>query len=176
MALEGMEKQMEIRKEIQGDTGIIHQVNLTAFGGEAEADLVDNLRENGSLLLSMVACDGSDVVGHIAYSRGWIDCAGERIPSVALAPMAVLPEYQSKGVGSTLLSTSLYTLREMGEAHVFVLGHTWFYPRFGFVPAENFQIESVYNAGAHFMGQELVPDALEGLSGKFLYDPAFEGV
>ena len=167
---------MEIRKEIMDDMEIIHKVNVLAFGGEAEARLVDDLRASGGLLLSMVACDGVEVVGHIAYSRGWIDCDDKRIASVALAPMAVLPEAQSKGVGSTLLSTSLYTLREMGEAHVFVLGHTWFYPRFGFVPAEYYHIHSVYNAGEHFMGQELVVDSLEGLSGEFFYDPAFEGV
>ncbi|NSW53497.1 MAG: N-acetyltransferase [Anaerolineae bacterium] len=167
---------MEIRKESPEDAGVIRQINQVAFGHPEEAQLVDDLREAGALLLSMVACDGEQVVGHIAYSRGWIECEGERIPSVALAPMAVLPDYQSKGVGSILLSTSLYTLREMGEAHVFVLGHTWFYPRFGFVPADQFQIASVYQAGDHFMGQELSSGALEGVEGHFMYHPAFEGV
>lgn len=169
---------MEVRKEHDDarDREAIDTVNRAAFTGAAEAQVVNDLRANGSLLLSMVACEGDQIIGHIAYSRGVIVSGEEKILSVGLGPMAVLPEYQSKGIGSTLIAASLYTLKEMGEAHVFVLGHIWFYPRFGFVPAENYGIGSVYNAGEHFMAQELVPGSLEGIHGIFLYDAAFDGV
>ena len=64
----------------------------------------------------------------------------------------------------------------MGEPHVFVLGHTWFYPKFDFLPASQFGIHSVYDASDHFMAQEFEKGSLQGISGKFLYDSVFDGV
>ena len=169
---------MEYRKEKVDDYPGIDAVNRLAFEGEEEMKLVQQLRDTKKLLLSMVACSAGEVWGHIAYSRGWIQTEEAQIASVALGPMAVHPDYQKTGIGTELIQISLWELKNMGEAHVFVLGHTWFYPRFGFLPAAQvFNITSVYkDVGDHFMGLELQNRALNGLSGEFLFDPAFEGV
>jgi GNAT superfamily N-acetyltransferase len=81
-------------------------VNERAFGTSAEADLVDTLRARQKVVLSLVAVLDGRVVGHILFSPAAIESGGELFPVVALAPMAVLPEYQRKGVGSLLVSTS----------------------------------------------------------------------
>ena len=154
----------------------VDRINKLAFQGIAEMKLVQDLRSNGDLLLSLIAVYGNDVVGHIAFSRGWIETGQDRIPTVGLGPMAVHPTHQGKGIGSQLIQESLLTLKEMGEQHCFVLGHTWFYPKFGFVPASTFTIDSIYQAGEHFMGQELVPGSLQGIRGRFIYSAAFEGL
>ncbi len=165
-----------IRNEYPDDFGRVDQINRLVFDGDGEMRLVQNLRTNGDLLLSMVAELGGVVVGHIAYSRGYIEEKLDRIPSVGLGPMAVHPAHQRKGLGSQLVMDSLASLKEMGEAHCFVLGHTWFYPKFGFLPASAFGVDSVYQAGDHFMGQELIERSLKNRSGLFVYSSAFEGM
>jgi putative acetyltransferase len=84
-----------VRLETPADHSAIRQVNQAAFGTIEEADLVDALRTDGHALLSVVAETEGRVVGHIFFSRMWIDRLGQQLPVVALAPMAVLPDYQT---------------------------------------------------------------------------------
>jgi putative acetyltransferase len=77
----------------------VRSVNEAAFGGPDEADLVDKLHSEGVVLASLVAELDKRIVGHILFSRMSIETAGGALPAVALAPVAVLPEYQRQGIG-----------------------------------------------------------------------------
>ncbi len=102
------------------------------FGGTEEADLVARLRAEKSALLSLVAQMQSQLVGHVLFSRMSIEAEGGLIDAVALAPVAVLPEYQRVGVGGRLIRKGLEMLRARGEKIVIVVGHPDYYPLFGF--------------------------------------------
>jgi len=120
-----------IRVERPGDVDAVREVNRQAFAQDDEGRLVDTLRENGAVLLSLVAVLDEAVVGHILFSpatAGGLDGA-------ALAPMAVAPADQRKGIGSQLVTHGLDALRERGCPFVVVIGYPEFYPRFGFRPA-----------------------------------------
>src|ERR1700730_16250476 len=83
---------------------LIRTINETAFGGPDEADLVDKLRADGHALVSLVAELDGGLVGHILFSRMWIRSQTRAlVPAVALAPVAVLPEHQRRGVGRQLV-------------------------------------------------------------------------
>lgn len=96
---------------------------------------------------------------------------------MGLAPMAVLPEYQNKGIGSALVRAGLEQCRNLGFAAVIVLGHPEYYPRFGFKPAAGFGIDSKYDIPEEvFMAIELEPGALSDLSGRAQYHEAFDSL
>lgn len=89
----------------------IRAVNTAAFGGQYEADLVDNLRADGHAILSLVAEVGAGIIGHILFSRMWIKTRAGLASAVALAPVAVLPEHQRNGTGGRLIRHGLELLR-----------------------------------------------------------------
>lgn len=121
----------EIRLECDSDHEAIREVHGMAFRGEDEPRLVDRLRADGDLALSLVAVENDQVVGHIAFSRLLLRTSEGDLEAVALAPMGVLPEFQRRGIGSMLVQEGL---RRFPETLVVVLGHLEFYPRFGFRP------------------------------------------
>ena len=124
-----------IRHETTTDHAAIRAVVAAAFGQDAEADLVDGLRADGDLVLSLVATDGDDIVGHIAFSRAWIDRVGQRFAAVALAPMSVHPGRQRQGIGGRLIAEAHRRLAASGERLSVVVGHPDYYPRFGYAHA-----------------------------------------
>jgi putative acetyltransferase len=95
------------------------------------------------------------------------------VPALALAPMAVLPDFQRQGIGSTLVRRGLEVCKEQGHRIVVVLGHPDFYPRFGFSAKLAERLESPYGGGPSHMAAELVAGALEGVAGKLAYSPPF---
>jgi putative acetyltransferase len=168
---------ISIRRETPNDIPAIRQVNELAFEGKAEAELVDALRESGEPLISMVAEADGQVVGHILFSPVTIQSEAESYEAAGLGPMAVLPGWQGQGVGSKLVQRGLEECRGVGYQSVIVLGHPWFYPRFGFRPSVEWGIRWEHEAPEEaFMALELVPGALEGLAGVARYLPQFEGV
>lgn len=151
----------------------IHLVNEAAFGGSEEATLVDKLRADGHVLLSLVAELESGIVGHILFSRMWIkNPTSALVSAVALAPVAVLPEHQRQGIGGRLIRHGLELLRGQGEKIVIVLGHPGYYPKFGFSVEKARLLESPFPAEA-FMAIELSPGALDGVRGAVVYPAAF---
>jgi putative acetyltransferase len=112
----------------------IRSVNEAAFGRPDEANLVDTLRSEVDtrrdkvVLASLVAESEHRIVGHILFSRIWI----ETVPAVALAPVAVLPENQRQGIAGALISRGIDLMRTRGEQIILVLGHPEYYERFGF--------------------------------------------
>src|SRR6185295_5935577 len=99
-----------IRAENPGSTDELAAIRFVieaAFGGLEEADLVDKLRTEGDLLISVVAEFDQRIVGHILFSRMWIETSTGRVAAVALAPVAVLPEQQRRGIGGQLIRHGL---------------------------------------------------------------------
>jgi putative acetyltransferase len=150
----------------------VRSVNEAAFGQPDEADLVDRLRSEGLVLASLVAEYGTQITGHILFSRMWIDTARDSVPAAALAPMAVAPPYQRQGIGGRLIRSGLDRLRKRGEEIVIVVGHPDYYPRFGFTTENARSLESPFPRHA-FMALELSPGALDGACGKVRYPAAF---
>ena len=150
----------------------IRAVNETAFGGAEEACLVDGLRSSGDALLSLVAVSGNSIIGHVMFSRMWIRTPEGDVPAVALAPVAVRPEYQRKGIGGLLIRRGLETLRARGERIVIVVGHADYYPRFGFSHHLAGRLKHPFPPEA-FMAMELSTDALDGVEGAAVYAQAF---
>lgn len=169
-----------IRQENRDDSNAVFEVNHLAFGRENEARLVGLLRESTAFVpeLSLVATWDNVIVGHILFSKIRIlnDDKGE-VESLALAPMAVIPGFQQKGIGGQLIRHGLGKARELLYRSVIVLGHEDYYPGFGFVPAEKWSIRSPYEVPANaFMALELVPGGLENVSGSVKYPEEFEMV
>jgi putative acetyltransferase len=168
---------MIIRTEKPGDIAAIRQVNVQAFGRAAEADLVDALRRNGKATLSLVAEDDGRIVGHILFSPVTIESGCDQFIGVGLAPMAVLPEMQNRGIGSLLVKHGLERCREDGRPFVVVLGHPEYYPRFGFVPASRFNLKCEYDvADEVFMAMELQNGALGNCAGVVKYQAEFNDI
>ena len=162
-----------VREERAGDTEAIRAVNRLAFRGNAEALLVDRLRDGGLYIVSLVAEMNGRVVGHILFSRLPIETAQGALNAVALAPMAVIPDKQLKGIGSSLVLRGLAMCRDRGERIAVVVGHPAYYPRFGFSAHLARCLKSPFS-GDMFMACELVPGALAGVSGTLRYPSAFD--
>ena len=147
---------MKIRHARPADHPAIHALNLAAFQGAAEADLVARLRADGDSVFEMVAEGEGQIIGHILYSRLWADSVNLYL---ALAPMAVSPDHQRLGIGSDLVRVSLEFCKEFGVHGVLVLGHPDYYPRFGFSAAATAQVSSPYAGSPAFMALALEEDA-----------------
>jgi putative acetyltransferase len=165
---------LTIRPEVAADHESIRHVNRLAFAQDDEARLVDALREGGYVRLSLVAEQAGQVVGHILFSDLPIITESGTVASLALAPMAVLPEFQRQGIGSALVRRGLGLCREQGHRIVIVLGHSHFYPRFGFSSKLASTLASPFGGGDSWMALELVAGALTDVEGRVDYPPPFE--
>lgn len=168
---------LTIRPEAPGDATAIRYVNALAFGRPQEADLVDALRRNGGLTISLVAVQDGRIVGHIAFSPVTITSDTATIDAIGLAPMAVLPAYQRQGIGSQLVAAGLNACRNTHYSVVVVLGHAQYYPRFGFTPARPQGIVWEHDVPDEvFMVKEIKAGALAQTRGVVKYRPEFDGV
>ncbi len=164
---------IEIRKETDADKAAVFEINATAFASQSEAKLVDMLRDSAEPVVSLVAVDGDDIVGHIMFSPVTLDSYDE-LKLMGLAPMAVSPLRQRSGIGSALVNAGLERCRELGIGAVAVLGHAEYYPRFGFRPAFEWGIGSEYDVPDDvFMLIELSSGYLQGYNGTISYNAAF---
>ena len=163
-----------IRAEAPEDRAGVFDGNRRAFGAEDEARLVDALRSLAEPRISLVAVLEGKVVGHIFFSPVAVDTAPAGFRAFGLAPMAVVPELQRRGIGSKLVAAGLDAVREAGGAAVVVVGHPTFYPRFGFAPASRYGLSCEFPVPDDvFMALELQPGALRGCSGRVRYLPPF---
>lgn len=165
---------MTIRPEQAEDVAAVRQVVAAAFGQVAEADLVDKLRARGKSVLSLVAEEDGQIVGHILFSEVTLATNPRAVKVIGLAPLAVAPGRQRSGIGSMLTRAGLDKCREAGYDAAIVLGHPEYYPRFGFAPASRFGLHSEYNVRDEvFMAMELRAGALAGCAGLACYQPEF---
>ena len=163
-----------IREERLADCAAIRALNLAAFGRPAEGALVDALRVNGGVLLSLVATRGERIVGHILYTPVSILHDEKETVGAGLGPMAVLPELQRTGVGSRLLRAGNEQLKKRGFPFIVVLGHPDYYPRFGFRPASANGIRCSWNVpNEAFMMLSLDESRTEAIAGLARYRDEF---
>lgn len=162
----------EIRPEGPSDADGIRALNHAAFVGEAEARLVDLLRERGRNIVSLVAVEDEELVGQVLFTEVSITPAAP-YKGVGLAPMAVLPPWQNRGIGTQLGRRGLALCRELGYDFAVVLGHTGYYPRFGFKKASEFGIGNDYDVDDPFMALEFKPGVLGSFKGEAHYAPEF---
>ena len=163
---------MTIRSEAPTDHDAIRSVHEAAFGRDAEARLVDDLRAGGYARLSLVAEGDGRVVGHILFSSLSIETALGTVEALALAPLAVHPGSQGRGTGSALITEGQRRCVEEGHRIVIVLGHPEYYPRFGFSAELARRLRAPFS-GPAFMALELVPQALSAVEGEVRYPPPF---
>jgi putative acetyltransferase len=168
---------MIIRREEPQDIAAIRQVNEQAFGGSGEANAIEALRDRGAATLSLVAVIDDRVVGHLFFTPAAIETADHTWPALGLAPLAVLPEHQRRGIGSALMRAGLAECARLGYERVIVLGHPDYYPRFGFLRASLYGIRPEWEAPDEaFMVLELQRGALDSVSGIARYQPEWNGV
>jgi putative acetyltransferase len=168
------ERPVEVRSERPGDVEAIRCANEAAFGGPLEARIVAALRRAGAVTASLVALVEGAVVGHILFSPVTIRGEGTEGEAVGLGPMAVLPAFQRRGVGSALVRAGLAHLRAAGHRAVVVLGHPAYYPRFGFRRASELGLRWEHEAPDEaFMVLELRAEARSQVSrASFRTDPS----
>jgi predicted N-acetyltransferase YhbS len=164
-----------IRQESSDDYYKVNEIIKLAFGQDDESQLVDKIRKGENFVpeLSMIAEVEGELVGHILFSKIKIN-GNQEYGSLALAPVAVLPEYQNKGIGGELIWQGLKRATELGFDSVIVLGHENFYPRFGFERASKWNIQCPFRVpDENFMAIELITDGLTGKSGDVSYPQEF---
>lgn len=170
---------IKIRPEEQSDHPFVHEVNRLAFGGDEEAGLVEAIRNSGLFIpeLSLVAVEDNTIVGHILFSPVTIETDKGSLEALALAPMAVRPDYQRQGIGTALIHQGLDMCRQMDYGIVIVIGHPHYYPRFGFSPARDKGLEAPFPVpNEAFMVLELSKGSLDGIAGTVRYPEAFVGL
>ena len=164
---------IHVREERPEDVVAIRDVNRRAFGQDQEGNIVDALRSNGAVLLSLVAIQDDQVVGHVLYSPISVGSA----TGAALGPMAVVPELHRQGVGGTLIETGNRIIKDRGHPFILVLGHAGYYPRFGFVPARSRGIQCEWDVPDEvFMLLVLDEEKMRGVSGLSKYRQEFSTV
>ncbi|MCC6214085.1 MAG: N-acetyltransferase [Polyangiaceae bacterium] len=167
---------VEIRREDSGDEAAIHALHAAAFGTDAEARCVEALRAGGALTLSLVSLSDGEVVGHIAFSPVVVEAGGRLARGIGLAPMAVAPGRQRRGIGGRLIAAGLAASSAEGHGFCVVLGHPGYYPRHGFVPARAHGIRWERGHDEALFVQALAPDGLAGVSGILRYRPELDAV
>jgi putative acetyltransferase len=127
-----MIEKLEIREIEPGDLPAIESLYPKAFPDEDLLPVVRQLIGDTSIVMSLVATIDSQVTGHVIFTKCRVDGGDEKVS--LLAPLAVLPEFQSQGIGSAIVRDGLQRLTQAGISQVFVLGDPAYYSRFGFAP------------------------------------------
>ena len=167
---------IEIRQESQKDHEEVYMAVKTAFetaehSDGNEHDLVVALRNSDSFIpeLSLVAVKEDEIVGYILFTKIKI----ENHEEIALAPLAVLPEYQKQGIGSMLIEQGHKIAKQLGYHYSIVLGSENYYPKFGYIPAIQYGIQAPFDvANENFMAVKL-NDADTGIQGVVQYAKEF---
>jgi predicted N-acetyltransferase YhbS len=171
-----------IRKELTEEYNTTEKVVRKAFLNEEYSDknehlLVNRIRKTDAFIpgLSLVAIDqDNEIVGHLLLSKITIVNNDKTVDSLALAPVSVIPEHQKKGIGSQLIHAALKKAKEIGYQSVIVLGHSDYYPKFGFKQACLWNIQAPFDVPDEvFMALELTENSLENVQGVVHYSNAF---
>ena len=163
---------MSIRPATPRDRDAIRLVEQNAFGQQAEAGLVDALIAADDAIVELVAEEDGQIIGHVLFSRLFVQEGGREFPAVALAPLAVDPSFHGTGIGGALIREGHIRLKAAGETLSIVLGDPAYYGRFGYAHARAAGFESVWQG-----------DALQALAwgeapktGRLAYATAFDAL
>ncbi len=162
---------MVIRETTEADLNAILDVQRSAFGpeeGPEIADLVHALLHDATAapILSLFAVRDNEPIGHVLFTGARLLGDGPAPPAAILAPLAVVPHEQRRGVGGQLVREGLKRLTEMGIGLVFVLGHPEYYPRHGFRPAGVRGFEAPYPIASEHADAWMVLERRPGLIGR----------
>lgn len=174
---------ISIRLENQNDFRNVENMTREAFWnvyrpGCVEHFITHKIRNVSGFIqeLDFVACDGDIVVGNIIYSKAKVvNENNEEFEVLCMGPLAVLPPYQGKGIGTLLMEHSIKAVRALSFNAIFIFGSPNFYHRFGFKNAKEYNIQTSWGANLEaFMALELYVGSLKGISGKYYEDSVFE--
>ncbi len=156
------------------DAQKIREIHLQAFAQPEQAEVVDLVRQAGKAIISLIAIQDNEIVGHILFSPVTLIPDPVNVNGLGLAPLAVLPSMQKNGIGSKLIQAGLSLGRQKKFDYVVVLGDPAYYTRFGFHPASCFGLQNEYGIDERFMVIELIPNSLAGIHGLVKYSPEFK--
>jgi putative acetyltransferase len=164
-----------LRLETPADLDGIRQVHVEAFGRPAEAALVDALRKQGQITVSLMAEVQQEVVGNVILSPVTIMPTVPGLKMLGLGPVAVRPGFQLNGIGTKLIGQGIDVARLLDFQAVVVLGSPDYCGRFGFVPASRYGLRCEFEAPVGwFMVIELRPGSLSGWwNGVVRFQPEF---
>lgn len=133
---------MIIRPEQPEDVPAIRQLLLAAFPTAIENEIVDQIRDSKCEQISRVAEVDGKIVGQILFTPATIERDAHVVRGWGLAPVSVAPQSQGRGIGAALIRDGLEELRKRDGAYVIVLGDPQYYPKFGFQPAAQWNVQS----------------------------------
>ncbi|HRB70738.1 MAG: N-acetyltransferase [Flavobacterium sp.] len=173
---------LEIRKEDKNDFEAVSNLIENAFKNVVFSDhqeqfLVERLRNSDAFVpeLALVGILERKIVGYILLTKIVIKAEeGTETTSLALAPVAVLQDFQGKGIGGQLIREGHRIATEMGFGSVILLGHEKYYPKFGYQMTSQYGIRLPFDVPPeNCMVIELIPGALKDVSGVVVYPKAF---
>lgn len=167
-----------IRTEEKNDHKAVYDLNYKAFNNrEDEPKIVEKSRLTNGFIpeLSIVAAADGEIIGHLLLSPAKVIDEKKEHEVIALGPVAVQPERQKQGIGKALIEEGLERCRKLGYGLVLLIGHTSYYPKFGFQPARPFGLElKQYDVPDDvFMVCEIQKGALQKIKGEFQFPDIF---
>jgi len=170
-----------IRPERKEEREAINEIHKQAFGksGERAVYLIEKLRNSPDFNpeLSLAAIKNRQIVGHVLFSVVKIKTDKKEIPALSLTPMSVLPEFQKQKIGSLLVKEGLKACKRCGYDIVIVVGHSDYYPRFGFKQARKNGLEVHFKKTVpdnEFMFYEIKTGILRGEKGVVEFPACFD--
>lgn len=162
-----------VRQITEADYTTVYKLIKTAFetaehrDGD-EQDFAVNLRNGDNYIpeLDLVAERDGKLPGHIMFTKTYVTKPdGSRYNTLMVAPLAVLPEYRSIGVGSALMKEGLRIAQNMGYQSAFLIGDPNYYQRFGYKLTHLYGINHENMPAEYLQVKELTQGALDGVTG-----------
>jgi len=170
------ENNLIIRQERLEDYDEVYHVVKEAFESAEHADgneqdLVVELRKSKAFIpeLSLVAVEDDKIVGHILFTKALV----QGVEVLALAPLSVLPDYQNRGIGLSLIKEGHEIAHKLGYQHSVVLGHSKYYPKAGYMPASQYGIKAPFEVDDESFMAICFSESQNKLNGIIEYDKAF---
>lgn len=178
MSSEGI-RDLLVRPEVPSDYHAIDEIQRTAFSPDSRpAELVQAVRNSEAYIpeLSLTAQDGSEVVGHVMVSRGWLVNSSGAIDVLYLSPLAVRPDKQGAGIGRALVEQALTLAAGRDEPAVILEGSPLHYARYGFETAKDYGIEMHLPSWAPVQAGQVfrLPRFNDAVHGRLELPPVFD--
>jgi putative acetyltransferase len=168
---------MIIRTETVSDFEEVYELNKLVFGRDDESKLIERIRLSKQFIpeLSIVIEEQNGIIGHVLLSKAEVVENDVSYEVIVLAPIAINPKHQRKGLGSKLIQEAFSKCKELGYGLIFLIGHPTYYPRFGFKPARkyHFELKQFIVRDEVFMVCELFEGELNKVKGELIYPESF---
>lgn len=168
-------REEEIKDYNEVEKVVEESFKTAEFSDKDEHNLVGRLRKSNEFIkeLSLIAEEENKILGHVLLTKALINGENTSFETLALAPLAVLPEYQKSGIGKILMNKAIERARDLGYKSIVVLGDENYYPKFGFEKASKYGVKAPFEVPDEaYMILELLPGGLNGVSGVVEYSKA----